>query len=133
MPGQADELRGTESVLLVEDEEPAAVQLLPRLRVDTGEPEPLVGIDDCFVPASALASGTHTSVITTVTSIDLRNPSDHLSMCLAGAAGTVYVSPEALYISQPGSKSPGLPPGALWNSDYQSGQRIFKIAADKHH
>jgi hypothetical protein len=116
-----------------EDEENAPVQILPQLRVDTGELEPLVGIDDCFVPASALASGTPTSVITTVTSIDLRDPSDRTSMCLAGAAGTVYASSEALYISQPETVSPEpLSDSELIRASlYKSGQRIFKIALDE--
>lgn len=103
----------------------APFQLLPMLTVDGGDPEPLVDIDSCFVPSSMLASEIRTSIVTTVTSIDLREPSDRISMCLAGTSASVYVSPEALYLAQPDSL---IQPETVM---YTPGERIFKIAVDE--
>ncbi len=103
----------------------APFQLLPMLSVNGGDPEPLVDVDSCFVPASILASEIRTSIVTTVTSIDLREPNDRISMCLAGTSASVYVSPAALYLAQPDSP---IQPEGVRNIP---GERIFKIALDE--
>jgi len=113
--------------LIAPDEEPdpsqETPQMLPMLRVDGGEPVPLLDVDDCFVPESLLSGG-GSPVITTISSIDLRSPADRVSVCVAGLESTVYASPAALYLTQPlGFSQWGFGPG-----QNASREQILKFA-----
>lgn len=78
---------------------PSVQQILPMLRVNGGDPVPLLDIADCFVPESLLDGG-GSPVITTISSIDLHDPADRVSVCVAGLESSVYASPAAIYLTQ---------------------------------
>lgn len=103
-------------------------QLLPMVSVNGNAPEPLVDTDNCFVPTSILDSEIRTSVITTITSVDPHDLNDRLSMCIVGAASTVYSTSESLYLTQPMHQRI-VDNASDWTIDGQQiGERVFKIA-----
>ncbi len=81
------------------DEPADAADVLPWISVDGGEPEQLVDIEHCFVPDALRAAEWPVPHVTTVTAIDLRDPSDRVSVCVAGFASQIYASASALYLT----------------------------------
>jgi hypothetical protein len=77
--------------------------LLPRLELD-GVERPLVQPSSCFI---ANTSDRHSNaILTTITMFSLSNPRDLSSTCYNESADGVYVSPTALYVSQPHEPTP---------------------------
>ena len=79
-------------------------QLLPQITAN-GRKRALVEATNCYVTNSSAPAGY--PVITTITSVSLRNPDDRASVCYNEAADGVYASTTALYISQPAQSAPG--------------------------
>ena len=73
--------------------------LLPKITINDGAPQPLVSPDRCYVTTEALDRFPH-AVITSVTAIPLNDPDNHSTTCYGEDAYGVYVSENALYFTQ---------------------------------
>jgi len=79
-------------------------QLLPQITAN-GSKHALVEATNCYVTNEQAPAGY--PVITTITSLSLRDPNDRASVCYNEAADGVYASTTALYVSQPAETAPG--------------------------
>ncbi len=75
----------------------STADLLPRIRVNGGPAQPLVGETDCFVqPANA----SPIVQLTTITAVDLSAPGvSHRSHCFAGGIDALYMSSGHVYLA----------------------------------
>lgn len=86
--------RARERVLRARDDE-----LLPRVAVDGRAPRPLVSLDRCLLGIADNHEIYRTPVLLTVTSLDLRNPRRHASLCMGALPQVIYSSTGSLYLA----------------------------------
>lgn len=72
--------------------------LMPAIRLRSGQDFPVVGAGDCLLPPSAPDLLPDPTVITLL-AIPLDRPQDYQSACITGPSETLYVSPESLYLA----------------------------------
>lgn len=72
-------------------------ELLPRIRIDGGAPQPLVSETDCWIqPANASLQ----VEVTTITAVDLESPDwARNSRCFVGGSEALYMAPTNLYLA----------------------------------
>ncbi len=74
-------------------------ELLPRVVMGGGAPEPLVTVRRCLLPVADANEIPRTPRLLTVTSLDLRNPRRRASVCMGGMAAELYSSTQSLYLT----------------------------------
>ncbi|MFO1326788.1 MAG: beta-propeller domain-containing protein [Rubrivivax sp.] len=72
-------------------------ELLPKIRIDGGAPQPLVSDTDCWIqPANASAQ----LAVTTITAVDLESPTwARSTRCFVGGTEALYMAPTNLYLA----------------------------------
>ncbi len=73
--------------------------LLPKIRINGGEPESLVSATRCFLPAETQRRHYSPSVIT-LTAINVREPQKRESVCYGGDSFSFYASTESFYLTR---------------------------------
>ena len=74
------------------------VDLLPKRKLDDQEVELLVQPDHCFVPS--YEENNNYPTLITISTIDLADPSQMQSVCVAGYNDNIYATTESLYLIQ---------------------------------
>ena len=78
--------------------------ILPNVRNSRGAEEPLVSTDQCFLPrADKEEDQLYSPIVTTITAINLNDPSQIRSICMAAEIQGLHMSQEALYLAAYGS------------------------------
>lgn len=72
-------------------------ELLPKTTTPDGSNKPLVSEDDCYIPESA-TEDYYSPELVTISSIDLEDPTNITSVCVAGYSSGIFASTEALYL-----------------------------------
>jgi hypothetical protein len=88
--------------------------LLPRMAVDGADSGPLVTPERSFLPPREEEALPEPGMIT-VTALNLDRPSDRSTQSVAGAAETLYVSRESLYVAT--TRNPYIAPVEPWAED----------------
>ena len=74
--------------------------VLPRISVDGGAPQPMVSETDCWLQP---ANGSNQVAVTTITAIDLQSPGwARSTRCFVGGSEAIYMAPGSLYVATPG-------------------------------
>lgn len=74
--------------------------VLPRLQSLSNDSIPLVSTDACFVPnLEDNANAIYYPTITTITAIDMLDPTSFESLCLTGGINGIHVSEDAIYLA----------------------------------
>lgn len=74
--------------------------LLPEITYRSGETENLVTVANCFLPGNVDSEDAiYLPTITTISLVNLRDPTDHKSICMADGVQGVHVTTDAVYLS----------------------------------
>lgn len=73
--------------------------VLPRISVNGGAPQPMVAESDCWLQP---ANGSNQIAVTTITVIDLQSPTwARRTRCFVGGSEAIYMAPGSLYVATP--------------------------------
>jgi len=106
-PLTAQESQQNEALL----EQAKLADLLPQLTVNGSPTGSLVRADVCFLPPRENGQPEQADLIS-VTAVNLNMPEAPITQTIVGAAETVYVSPQSLYLATTRNQYRG--PGVLW-------------------
>lgn len=100
--------------------------IIPKLTID-GSSRPLFDARSCYAQSAAdTAVFDPYPVISSITAVNLSDPSQTTSVCYLGEAYGMYLAESALYLAQ--TRYPAVPAGGVVSSDMQPDTRIHKFA-----
>ncbi len=122
LPYQSSDAQREQNQALLEA---ASVEsLLPKIRVNGGEPQNLVSPTRCFLPAEAQRRHYSPSVIT-LTAINVREPEKRQSVCYGGDSFSFYASTQNFYLTRSDYGYMPLDTSAMTSANSPRGERTY--------